>query len=130
MVFNQHLLFVVASVLFLCSSCKDSSPEGKEIQQLHEEVMVIHDDVMPKMRDIYKLRKALLKHDDQSEVEHLISALENADDAMMDWMADYKKPKASDPGYQQYLANEKVLIAGVRDQMLSAISDAEAFLNQ
>ena len=117
--------------LFLISvmgSCKEASPQQLEINTMHDEVMVIHDAVMPKMRDIYKLRKELKKEEENSTTTTLIKNLENADDAMMDWMAQYKKPGTSDENYQKYLNEQKASISVVRDEMLSAIQEAQEYL--
>lgn len=118
--------WILASILLF--SCKSGEKTPIDIQ--HNEVMAIHDEVMPKMRDIYKLKKRLKKspQKDLEVVQNSISQLEKADDAMMDWMADYKKPKGDDPNALNYLASEMNKIEIVKSTMLIAISNAENIL--
>lgn len=134
----KYKLYVALSIsiigMLLCTSCrpKKITPQS----QLHDSVMVIHDEVMPKMKDIYRLRKRLKKKVEQSksssdiaEIKSLIAALETADDTMMDWMAAYDKPDEGTQGAMEYLAKEKIRIEKVRDEMLSAIANAKRNLD-
>lgn len=99
--------------------------------------MAIHDEVMPRMSDIHRLKKRLSKVDtaqltDMSPnilLDHSLK-LEKADNAMMDWMANFKKPKKDMPEdiAIAYLYEEKKAITAVRDLMLESIKEAEALL--
>jgi len=127
-------LFLLAILILSCKS--NASPE---LQNLMDEVMEIHDEVMPKMSDTHRLRKALKKEmknhieevDEKRGVllEH-ITALEKADDGMMDWMKDYKKLSklSEDIVPMDYYQEEKIKIQKVSDDMLSAIANAEEFV--
>ena len=54
---KKILLILTCFSVFYLSNCK---PSNDAIQQeLVREVMVIHDEVMPKMDDIYKVQKQL-----------------------------------------------------------------------
>lgn len=134
----KYKLYLALSIsiigLLLCTSCgpKKITPQS----QLHDSVMVIHDEVMPKMKDIYRLRKRLKEKAEQSksssdiaEIKSLIAALETADDAMMDWMAAYDKPDEGAEGAMDYLGQEKIRIEKVRNEMLSAIENAKRNLD-
>ena len=121
---------VTAVIIFsIIISCKSASPEQKELNRLHDEVMLIHDEVMPKMRDIYQLRRQLKKEEENQELKDLITNLERADDAMMDWMAQYDIPKITED-YEVYLSKQKVLIEVVRNDMLSSIKNAHSYLEK
>lgn len=127
--FSSFLLFLVPYLL-LYSQCKEDSPIQREIDLKHEEIMVIHDEVMPKMKDIYKLKKILKKKKDDLVAAGLITSLEEADDAMMDWMAGYKKPHEKNEGYKQYLADQLISVHEVKDKMLNAINSAKTYTEQ
>ncbi|MFT4568802.1 MAG: hypothetical protein ACI9FN_003771 [Saprospiraceae bacterium] len=133
--FNIFLSFLGISVcLLMYSSCgpKKITPQS----QLHDSVMEIHDEVMPKMRDIHRLKKGLknktkegLSETQASQVSILRESLERADDAMMDWMAGYNKPSEGDTEAMEYLKREKEKIKIVREDMISAITNAQNFIN-
>ncbi|ADR23350.1 hypothetical protein MATR_28010 [Marivirga tractuosa] len=124
--------FLVAILLVSCTS------KEKDIEKLKSETIAIHDEVMPKMDDIMKLKKALKAKKDTSEdvkpnqVQDLILALEEADEAMMNWMRNYdpRMEAMSDEEKIAYLKRQKKSIEEVSEKMKFSISEAEAFLNQ
>jgi len=124
----RSLLFFIGLVSLAFISCKEKSPEQEKLDQLHKEVMFIHDDVMPKMGNMHNLKKSLRKSLHLSE-SPIIDSLEIAEDAMMDWMHEYDKP-TTDEDFSEYLAQQKKAISIVRDKMLSAIAQAENALSQ
>ncbi len=123
-----------ALILLVCltiaQSCGSKGPA--EVENLHEQVMVVHDEVMPKMSDINRAKKKLRKIKDPSlneDVLTLLTDLENADEAMMSWMHDYKKPSGEDlEAAKKYLNDQLVKITEVKDVMLSSIANAEKFI--
>lgn len=125
----SYFILILTCVL-LCTQCKEDSPIQREIDLKHDEIMLIHDEVMPKMKDIYRLKKELKKVKNKEVTNTHIRALDNADEAMMDWMANYKKPGAKDVGYLDYLANQLRLVKEVKIEMLEAISTAQNLLKQ
>lgn len=117
---------------FYACRAKEETPASK----FHDEIMVVHDEVMPKMKDIYRIKKALKKKvkgmEDEmkkSQIQEHIDALEAADDAMMDWMANYKKPKDSDSPTMAYLDDQKDKIQWVKAKMIGSIDQAQIFLD-
>ena len=73
-----------------------SSSEGDSPNEaLYNQAMDVHDEVMPKMEDIYKLKKDLQEQiantpdmvvERKQQLEAIISNLDSANNAMMDWM--------------------------------------------
>ena len=135
---SHSFYYLVSLTLLFIISCgpKNVAPE---LQTLMDEVMVIHDEVMPKMSDTHRLRKALKKElknhiEDVSETRGQIldhfTTLEKVDDGMMDWMKNYKKLRKLEEGVDPmaYYQSEKVKIQKVSDDMLSAIANTEAFV--
>ena len=107
-------------------------------QALYEEVMAIHDEVMPKMDDIYKLEQSLKKQladttriaaDKKQELESAIAKLDAAGDSMMVWMRKFNPiPDSSgEAKAKQYLLDEKIKITRVKEDMLQAIEEAKKF---
>lgn len=110
--------------------------EDSDVVLLYDEVMKIHDDVMPKMQDISKLRRELRKKipvvKDSSIVYSDILYLNKADDAMMDWMARFSEEYMSIQKKEDkisYLRNEIPAIEYVRDIMLESIANAQRRLD-
>lgn len=125
-------LFVLLLPLFLFAAC---SGGGKSLDELHEEVMVVHDEAMLKMDAIYTAIADLRKLDaergsgDSLLHEQIVGAivdLQQADDAMMDWMRAYKRP-AEDAPYGDgaaYLEAELQKIHAVGAQIDSSLNQA------
>ena len=132
---TQYPFLIISIIsLFFSYSCgpKKVTPQSK----MHDSVMIIHDEVMPKMKDIYRLRKKLKKKGAQTnspsetlEINNLIEALEEADNSMMDWMAYYDEPDEGAEGAMEYLSEEKSKIEKVENDMLSAIENAKKVLD-
>ena len=103
-------IFLAISMLFfaMCtSSCSTSTPQEKKettitIQQKSwDEVMVIHDEVMPKMSELNKISKQLKEKSQvirdevlQPKIIMAIEALEKADEGMWSWMHGLQQLKA------------------------------------
>jgi len=127
--YKERLFFFV--ILFsLVISCKPKIETP--ISQQHDAVMEIHDEVMPKMRDIYKLKKRLKKsdHADTELFQNAITQLETADKAMMDWMRAYQKPKEGDSNALNYLSDQMDKVQIVKSMMLNSILQGEKILNE
>ena len=122
---SKYLTILIVVFLASCTGEKQSA----ELKNMYDEVMVIHDEVMPKMRNINQAKKKLRRiddYEDHQEVVEMIRRLDDADEAMMSWMADFKKPDATDEeAAKAYYAEQKKEIEAVRDLMLSAIEEAE-----
>lgn len=71
-------------------SCTDA--QEKMYEKLNEEVMSLHDQIMPKTESIVTLQNkldSLAKGPDSVHVKKLQAALSKADASMMDWMHNY-----------------------------------------
>lgn len=135
---NRVLIFLFAfTTLFACKSADDATA----VADMHSQVMVVHDEVMPKMGDIYKVKKQLkLQLSEQiestdstrSDLLMAIKDLEKADDGMMQWMSDFKSSYkgATDAETIAYLKSEKEKISKVSIEMKEAISNGQKLMNQ
>ena len=141
----MNALPTVLAVLFFVSCSSDAEKTEKELKQ---EIMTIHDELMPQMDNLDTLRKELEKNRGYltsdsvpvngpllapAEFDSLIQALENANESMMSWMRNYNQFDEADFTHEEqveYLQKEKEKIETVRLKMISSIKEAESLLNR
>ena len=136
--------YAYIALLFLSFACSKKSehnhdetvPDGDNPNQvLYDQVMDIHDEVMPRMDDIERLKRELKEEitntpdmvaERKVELEQVISNLDSAGTAMMDWMHKFNPlPDSVDQEEaREYLENEMEKIKKVRDQMNESIEKA------
>jgi len=114
----------------------DAIEEGGN-QALYDEVMKVHDEVMPKMDDIYKAKEELKNQiantpdmviEKKKEIEAAISKLDSASEGMMVWMRNFN-PLPDSLGEEQareYLENEMEKVKKVREDVREALEKAKA----
>ena len=127
--------------LFSCNTQEaannqSQSPELKE-DSLFASVMVVHDDVMPKMADLNRIKRNLKKwvetnetHQSVEEVKLAIAAINSAEMGMMDWMKGISahRPETMRKAGEEHssilnaLNNELQAIEKVRDDMMNSLS--------
>jgi hypothetical protein len=132
-------LFVVA-----CGQKTDSHEHHSEAgdalseagtEGLYNEVMKVHDEVMPKMDDLYKAKERLkdsiantpdLAEAKKQEIELLIAELDSASDGMMIWMRQFQPLEDSlgEEKAREYLENEMERVKKVREDINEALSKA------
>jgi len=123
-------VLILAFLFFSCES------KQKEVEKLKSETIAIHDEVMPKMDDIMKLKRSLkLKRDtvsaeDKANIQDMIIALEESDEAMMNWMRNYdpRMQDMTDTEKIEYLTQQKAAISEVSEKMKKSIAEAEEFV--
>ena len=119
------LLALVSFILLIGCANKGSTTKS---QQMYTEVMQVHDEVMPKMRDIRQYKKKLNKIEgakELEEVQNAINSLDQAHDSMMDWMAQFKLPKdVSEDDEIKYLEGQKVSVKEMSDELYGALEIA------
>jgi hypothetical protein len=131
-------------VLVSCGKTTDHSghDSGEAVsdnpnQALYDEVIDIHDEVMPKMEDIYGLKKTLeekvantpdLTAEKKAEIEKVIASLDSANDAMMNWMHHFvPQPDSADrEKAREYYETEMESIKKVRDITNETLAKAKA----
>lgn len=126
---QKLVYFIVFSVLFL--SCQSKKEQLQN--PLYEEVMFIHDEVMPKMGQMHKLKKELksLKDKHPQSIDSILSAIkviDDADEGMMAWMAEFRMPE-NKAETTAYLEKEKVKIQKVSDDMYYSMELAQKLIN-
>ena len=146
-----NMLLVVIAVL-LTTSCqetkKDQSSETSTestdaSKDLHDRVMQIHDEIMPKMDNIMKAKGQLQEKMDSlranngneeviSELERAILALSEADEAMMQWMRNFKPQEdvTDEKAVMDYYKDQEDKIKAVKEQMYSSLEEAKKLLEE
>lgn len=130
-------LFAFSVILISCNQNKKehhheggNADSGNPNQALYDQVMDIHDEVMPKMQDIYELKRklqdslAVASEDKKIAYEQRIAALDSADHLMMDWMHKFNPlPDSADQEEaREYLESEMEKIKKVKEAMLEVIA--------
>lgn len=115
-------VFVLFFILNL-TSCKNN-----ETENLHKEIMAIHDEIMPKTGEIGYLylalrKKVLIDSTISVEQKRILSKqaddLEKAEDEMMVWMNDYVPPHVMETSKSKnqiidYLQEQKKIISNIK----------------
>ena len=123
--------------LFILALVWGCGQKTHDNQALYDEVMKVHDEVMPKMDDIYKLKQELKKQiadsstlavEKRKTIEGTILRLDSASENMMVWMRNFN-PIPDSLGEEKaraYLEDQKEKIKKVKEEMLEAIDEAKA----
>jgi len=142
-------IFGTFLILMIAASCGEKSGHDHnhhahekdlgENEQLYRDVMRIHDEAMAKMDDIEMKKKSLTEqisnNADMPESEKqarqaMILKLDSAGEGMMDWMRKFDPPTdSSDVVLKTYLEKEMERVTTVRDNILSALEEAEKWSN-
>ncbi|MBD2703260.1 viral A-type inclusion protein [Spirosoma sp. BT702] len=143
---------VLAGFLIITSafwSCKS----GDDVKEAENEVFALHDEVMPKMDDIMRLRKLLTQYvaaadsakdsgsaagtlrtsEEREQAGRLLLNLNVADSLMMGWMDHYNGDtlaKLSSDDALRYLTDQKEQITDVNTKVKTSIDQAMQFLQK
>jgi len=125
-------LAALASFLILGAAACSSNAD---VDDKHQRIMVIHDEVMPMMPELRRLEKQLLDTlaiDSTLEGPWQSAALElkQAQDMMWDWMNQYRKPETGGAESMAYLENQERSITKVSQQMRGSRETAKKLLEQ
>ncbi len=134
-------LIAILFSLFLSFSCKEKKEEPTPTKM--EEVMAIHDEVMPEMKTIGQLVSELKPLADTTatgqEYAKAVTDLQAAHKSMMDWMAGFGERfdseeildgKALSEEKEQWLLEEEIKVKAMRDQVNSSIANAKTLLKK
>ncbi|MEM1327573.1 MAG: hypothetical protein AAGI23_16550 [Bacteroidota bacterium] len=138
----QYLFFTAISLMaFACdtstNNATDTSDEAatvmtkSPVEQKWDEMMVIHDEIMPVTSKLVKQQKQLT---DVPNAEPTIQMLADAEEAMWDWMNNLKQKGAvlemEEAAAMEYLDQELATIENVRDQMTNSMAAAADLLEE
>jgi hypothetical protein len=98
----KPLLFslFITGMISGCGKTEETTETPKQVdpavQKLHDEVIAVHDEVMPHMGELVALQTTLsqaagtLPSPLSDSLSHVVQRLEKADDAMMSWMRQFQ----------------------------------------
>lgn len=109
---THWFLLIFLSIGFF--SCNNESEAKKQYEENYNEVLRIHDEVMPKMGELSALSMKLKKQidttsNDFQKYEEAREDLENAHDFMMDWMHNFSDNYVRDQPALEELSEEDIL---------------------
>ncbi len=110
-------------------------------QALYDQVMDVHDELMPKMEDLYKLKKEIqdqivqtpdMAPDKKKQLEQTIAALDSADQSMMDWMHKFRPlPDSVDQEKaREYLETEMEKVKKLKELFSESIENAKEIVKK
>jgi hypothetical protein len=153
----KHYLLPIAltALLTACDSTSsdktEASGQAVSIEELEKGVFATHDEVMPRIGDIMKLKKELngklsaldslqgspgevVRVDEQkAQAQLLVRRLTEADSLMMDWMHRYNSDTLkvlSEAEAARYLGDQQQRINDVKSKINQSIADAQTYLKQ
>ncbi len=110
--------------------------ESEKVTALRNDVIAVHDEVMPLMSTIYTLKNSLkenlntrpeLSAVHKKQIEETIASLDSADRGMRVWMREFSKLETSGMPEDEAIAaleSEMKKITKVKDDMLSSVDKA------
>jgi hypothetical protein len=135
---NALKLMVLAGIFV--TGCSKPSQDNQRIsdslktahQALYNETMDIHDEVMPKMDNLYSLKKSLqdslaktpkLSAEGKAAIERRVQQIDSAGNAMMVWMRQFNpSDSVASPAYGAYMQQELEKVKKVRAAMLNVLT--------
>jgi regulator of replication initiation timing len=136
---NRFAILIFATLLASCGgpprdSTATTPSDSTDVNQvLYDQVMDIHDEVMPKMNDIEALKKKLkdqiaaspdLVVEERKKLERRIANLDSVGHMMWDWMHQFSPPADSLGAevYREYMEGQMEKVKKVREAMLEIIN--------
>ncbi len=139
---RQPVFLFAAIVLLGLSACKNAREEAAQ-QKAWDEMMVVHDEVMPRMSEINSLGKTIqgaladtsLDVELRAAADKVLDDLVAADKAMWDWMYDLQqlpdlRQNAKHDAIMNYIGEETVKIEAVKTLMLGSIENGKKVAEQ
>jgi regulator of replication initiation timing len=131
---KQTIALILLMILFAGIGCS-TKPQEKgqdEVSEksLYDQVMDIHDEVMPSMGELNRLKRELkdkvenspnLVEEKRKEIEETILTIESASKSMMVWMREFNPEDYQGEELTKYLQSEKKRVQQVKETMLDAI---------
>ncbi|MEQ8338535.1 MAG: hypothetical protein RIA62_14360 [Cyclobacteriaceae bacterium] len=122
-------------LVLLLAACGGDKPD--QINKLKDEVMGLHDEVMPKMGDLRKASKSLimkaetLDSTSATELKVIAEDIEAANEFMMEWMRQYEPDmEGTEEELLEYYKSQRAGIQEVKERMLNALEQGQKALSE
>lgn len=136
--------------ILLLAGCKNASENSSNnhkiptsLQPLHQEVLAIHDEVMPRMGEISNLQEKLIARlevlrgqepintDSLKQANQVLGQLNRSESAMWDWMHGFSAlDSIADDRKEAFLQTNKSTATEMRDLIVNSLEEAHAFLQE
>ena len=137
MIKSPFLILLALGFILTFAACKSENKEAETL--LNQEIMKVHDEVMPKMGEINRMKRQLgeykdaVSDDNAAMKDSLINAillLAKTEDNMNDWMAGYKypNPEMKHNDMMKYLQGQQDTIKQINDEVFMTIAIANGLL--
>jgi hypothetical protein len=136
------ILVLITAAVVACKPKSEQKTEASEAvetspnEALYNEVMKVHDEVMPKMNDIYKYQQQLkeklkapnLSVKEKEQINAVLGKLDSAGNGMMVWMRQFDPipDSAGEEKARVYLEGEMEKVKRVREDIAQALEQAKA----
>ncbi len=141
---GRPILGAILAGMLLVAGCRgEKKEEAADASDRMEEVIAVHDEVMPEMKTIANLVAELKPLADSTGADSRYAAamedLQEAHQSMMDWMQGFgdrfdheeiMKGKALSEEKQAWLVEEQEKVEAMRDQVLGSIEQAREVLEE
>ncbi|MFM7854716.1 MAG: hypothetical protein ACKO96_23015 [Flammeovirgaceae bacterium] len=146
----KNLTIPFTMLLLLTAACgKNNQHEGHHEhgapndnnpnQALQDQVMDVHDELMPQMEDIFKLKKEIQSKIDQTpdmvadkkkQLEEAAAQLDSANQSMMDWMHKFRPlpDSANREKAREYLETEMEKVKKLKTLFNESINKAKEII--
>jgi hypothetical protein len=108
---------------------------GQKEKPLYDQVLEIHDEVMPKMSELYKMKKSLqdsiaktpgMSGEVKIKLEQKILQVDSASESMMVWMREFNPPEQKDKkAFEKYMETELVKVKKMRDRVMMVLDSKQ-----
>jgi hypothetical protein len=137
---TSSFVWLLSLTLVVCS-CKAKDTEQEVVENsektateiLDEKIMEIHDEVMPRMGELYREKKRLTQKLDSTSAEQkekitvAIQELDSAMDGMNIWMRQYRPDSADVERAEEYFDKQMNKVSKVKDDILKSLEDASKY---
>ncbi len=137
MIKNSFFVLLSFGFVLFFSACKSENKEAETL--LNQEIMKVHDEVMPKMGEINRIKRQLgaykdeVPDDNAAMKDSLINAillLAKTEDNMNDWMSGYKypNPEMKHDEMMTYLKGQQDTIKQINNEVFMTIAIGNGLL--
>lgn len=127
--------FMMSAMVFCFGNC--GTKEENRAAKLEQEIMDIHDSVMPEMSHVLRLRREISQLMEtpapvsaKDSLQQVSYQLTKADQEMMNWMHQYHDPGTGSDTAIRYLEDQHVKISSLAVNIHAAISQGEKMVEQ
>ncbi len=124
--------FLFMTGLLLASACGTKQEQQATEKPLYDQVMDVHDEVMPFMGELNRLKRELtdkltiaqdMPLEERQSLEQTIQKIDSASRGMMVWMREFNPEAYEGEEKQRYLEQEMVHVQKIKTDILEALEE-------